>query len=149
MKHLLTKLRLRYVLPFLIIAVIGTLPAALTESKYVWQESISATLQINYTAPDSDSLSDQASTGQTTDQAPTLTPPEENTDDAATATTTPSPAPNVPNDSTSDDPAINPNAAPSSPSSGSESTVPPISDASAEQTAADPAPAPETPHNNN
>lgn len=149
MKHLLTKLRLRYVLPFLIIAVIGTLPAALTESKYVWQESISATLHINYTAPDSDSLSDQASTEQTTDQAPTLTSSEENTDNAATATTTPSPAPAVPNDDNTDDPASNPNAAPSSPSSDSESTVPPISDASAEQTAANPAPAPETSHNNN
>lgn len=148
MKHLLTKLRLRYVLPLLIIAVIGTLPAALTESKYVWQESISATLQIQYTAPDSDNLSDQASTEQTTDQAPTLTLSEENTDDAATATTTPTPAPNVPNNDNTDDPASDTNAAPSSPSPGSDSAVSPISDASAEQTAANPPPAPETPHNN-
>lgn len=48
MKNLIVKVRFQTILPFLIVAVMLTLPSTATGSKYVWQENINVTLRITY-----------------------------------------------------------------------------------------------------
>ena len=48
MKHIVSKVRFRAVLPLLFTAVLLTLPSAATGSKYVWEDTIDLTLKVSY-----------------------------------------------------------------------------------------------------
>ena len=48
MKNFILRIRFRFVLPLLLLAILVTFPSTVTGSKYVWKEDIGITLKVNY-----------------------------------------------------------------------------------------------------
>lgn len=56
MKNFILRIRFRFVLPLLLLAILVTFPSAATKSKYVWEDNIDITLKVNYPEQEMTSL---------------------------------------------------------------------------------------------